>query len=256
MTVPSKTRNVALQCSIKEQTEMEQTRTAWPDFDYPMVLILGAGIMEDMYSPHRKWLCALFSGGCSYLSVRKLIWEALALGPWAHPAHQAVPTRTKDPLKMKEEEESSRRWGEEDGQLEHCRRTGSQCRLLQRFFLRLCALNTESHPPASPLLTGGCTSQGHRADLLTAKSSNAALIPTSWSCLPPKVYCIVLQLRNSWSSEKNSSNINYINRPQDSEARPVWQPCKCYHPALGVLRNPSAYWCARIVDIPYGPPPC
>ena len=73
VTVPSKTRNVALQCSVKEQTEMEQTRTAWPDFDYPMVLTLGAGIMEEMYSPHRKWLCALFSGGCSYLSVRKLI---------------------------------------------------------------------------------------------------------------------------------------------------------------------------------------
>ena len=208
--------------------------------------------------------CTLLTGNGFVLSsvVAAVIWvlESLSERPLLWVPGPNLPIRrlqqgTKHPLKVKEEEESSRRWGEEDGQLEHCRRTRSQCRLLQRFFLRLCALNTESHPPASPLLTGGCTPQGHRADLLTAKSSNTALIPTSWSCLPPKVYCIVLQLRNSWSSEKNSSYINYFNRPQDSGARPVWQPCKCYHSALGVFRNPSAYWCSRIVDIPYGPPP-
>ena len=42
-------------------------------FNYPAVLALGAGIMEGMQSPYRKWLWALFSGDSRYLTVRKLI---------------------------------------------------------------------------------------------------------------------------------------------------------------------------------------
>ena len=55
------TRNVALLCCIEEQIENEQTKTTWSDFGHPIVLTLGAGIIKERYSPHRKRLHDLCS---------------------------------------------------------------------------------------------------------------------------------------------------------------------------------------------------
>ena len=73
MRVPSNTRTVVLHCNIEKQTEMNKPELPGQTFNYPAVLALGAGIMEGMQSPYRKWLWALFSGDCRYLTVRKLI---------------------------------------------------------------------------------------------------------------------------------------------------------------------------------------